>query len=197
MIKHCGYNAMFFSIYAVICTVVLSALTLVSCSTTLYTGDVVAVSRYDQYNGKQATGIHQLTYKSKYQSFSANELTILPQQNTYWVWIAGSLDPNSGNYDLLGINTHDYYNGVHDTGIHVIDASTGYTSYKYQGLSTLGTTDPNTWAFIPGSSNTNGLPDIIAISRYDSWNGKTGTGVHICLAAISIKHGEHLIHYLY
>ena len=179
MIKHCGYNAMFFSIYAVICTVVLFAITLVSCSTTLYTGDVVAVSQYDQYNGKQATGIHQLTYQSKYQSFSANELTVLPQQNTYWVWIAGSLDPNSGNYDLIGINTHDYYNGVYATGIHVIDASTGYTSYKYQGLSILGTTDPNTWAFIPGSSNTNGLPDIIAINRYDSWNGKTGTGVHI------------------
>lgn len=151
--------------------------------------DVIAINRNDAWQGKTGTGVHQLLSVTGYNTYNsrANGLTTLPPQNNWWSWTAGQPDMASGAYDLIGINTKDAYNGQSATGIHVLSAATGYTTFKVQTLTVLGQTDPNTWVFLPGASNANGLPDVIAINRFDSWNGKKATGIHILSGADSYQ----------
>lgn len=145
--------------------------------------NIIAINRKDTWAGKSATGVHELSSVSGYQEFIANGLTALPWQSSDWTFIAGAADVASGRHDLVGINPHDFYNGVSATGIHVLTGASNHQSFTTQVLSVLGPTDPASWVFLAGRVNSNGLPDIIAINRHDAWGGRTATGMHILSGA--------------
>jgi len=62
------------------------------------------------------------------------------------------------------------------SGIHVLDGSKNYQSFKCETATVLGLTNPTDWAFTRGRVNPNGLPDVVALRR----NSLSGfTDVHV------------------
>lgn len=77
--------------------------------------------------------------------------------------------------DLYWINTVNTGSGM--TEVHVLDAASGYTTYKLHAATALGLGNTDQWSFALGDANGDGKTDVYAISRYG--NGTPNVEVHI------------------
>jgi hypothetical protein len=91
--------------------------------------------------------------------------------------------------DLYLINPNNTGSGM--TEVHILDSSTGFTTYKLHAASALGQFNPDQIAFAIGDANGDGTPDVYAISRYG--NGTPNVEVHILDGASNF--GTFLGHY--
>ncbi|WP_369930813.1 FG-GAP repeat domain-containing protein [Xanthomonas sp. NCPPB 2632] len=77
--------------------------------------------------------------------------------------------------DLYWINTVNTGSGR--TEVHVLDAGSGYTTYKLHAATALALGNTDQWSFALGDANGDGKTDVYAISRYG--NGTPNVEVHI------------------
>ena len=130
--------------------------------------DIIAV-HMDETNN--TTGVHILDAASGYSRFKGEYFTALPAVTpNEWSFTLGHINAN-GLPDIIAINTSD---GTH-TGIHVLDGSTNYHSFKLETYSVLPAVSVDQWKFVSGADNSNGLADVIAINLADAGH----TGVHV------------------
>nr|MDQ6949389.1 hypothetical protein [Actinomycetota bacterium] len=132
--------------------------------------DVVAI-HLREANGM--TGVHILDGSTGYSTIKREYYTALPAvTNDQWAFTLGHINAN-GLPDVVAINNAE---ADSHTGVHVLDGTNYYRSFKLETSTSLPSVSANQWKFVSGSDNANtGYADVIAINLWDG----NHTSVHV------------------
>ncbi|HEY9833129.1 MAG TPA: DUF4347 domain-containing protein [Stenomitos sp.] len=141
--------------------------------------DIVAIKKSGTGTGK--TEVHIMNRGSNYKSWLLQTGTILHETDAKWDFVAGDCN-RDGATDILSIKKSDTGSG--QTEVHIMDAASNYQTWVAQTATVLHETD-NTWDFVAGDYNRDGVTDILGIKKSNTGSGKTE--VHIMNGATNYK----------
>lgn len=129
--------------------------------------DIVAIKKSGTGTGK--TEVHIMNRASNYKSWLLQTGTVLHETDSTWDFVAGDCN-RDGATDILSIKKTNTGSGK--TEVHIMDAANNYQSWVAQTATVLHETD-NTWDFVAGDYNRDGVTDILGIKKSGTGSGKT------------------------
>lgn len=141
--------------------------------------DIVAIKKSG--TGTAKTEVHIMNRASNYKSWLLQTGTVLHETDAKWDFVAGDCNRDSAT-DILSIKKSETGSG--QTEVHIMDAASNYGTWIIQTATALHQTD-NTWDFVAGDYNRDGVTDLIGLKK--SATGSKSTEIHIMNGATNYK----------
>jgi hypothetical protein len=141
--------------------------------------DIVAIKKSG--TGTAKTEVHIMNRGSSYKSWLLQTGTVLHETDAKWDFVAGDCNRDSAT-DILSIKKSETGSG--QTEVHIMDAASNYGTWVVQTATALHQTD-NTWDFVAGDYNRDGVTDLIGLKK--SATGSKSTEIHIMNGATNYK----------